>query len=217
MRGLIVLGGDAPAASLLAERFAWADVVVAADRGLQYAMDSDLLPNIVIGDFDSADVMLAERARMRGCDVRMLPSMKDRTDGQEALDIALALGCDEIALVGGFGGRFDHQFGHICLLVRALRHGAKAWMESLEERIACFEKGVAEIKGNVGDMVSILPFGEGLWVKKVEGLQYPIDNQALPIDYPYGISNVLTSASAFITITAGTAVVTHSLTPPAAG
>lgn len=209
MRGLILLGGDPPGGALLARRHSWADLTIAADAGLACALEAGIAPHIAVGDFDSAGEAAAERARAMGCEVRSLNPVKDETDGQAALDAALEAGCSEIAMLGGFGGRFDHQFAHVCLLVRALRRGASAWLEDGRQRVSCHGEGVAEVRGRAGDTVSVLPFGGGLWVERVEGLAYPIPDRALPPDTPFGISNVMTEGVARAHVRRGIAVVVH--------
>jgi thiamine pyrophosphokinase len=207
MRGLILLGGDSPGARLVRERAAWADTVIAADRGLSCAMEAGIALSVAVGDFDSIDRDVLEWARLAGWELRTLPAQKDQTDGQEAIDILLAAGCREICLLGGLGGRFDHQFAHLCLLMRAVHSGARAWMEDEHTRVECFGSGVARVEGRVGDTLSILPFGEGLHVERLEGLGYPIPDRDLPIDTPYGVSNVFTEECAVVHVTAGIAVV----------
>lgn len=209
MRGLILLGGDPPEMAHLAVRYAWADLTVAADSGLEAAMEGGLAPDIAVGDFDSAQEYAVRWAREMGCDVRELPAMKDETDGQAALDIALAAGCTQVAMLGGFGGRLDHQYVHLCLLMRAAGRGARAWLEDSHTRVECFGQGVANVQGKAGDTLSILPLGGGLWVERVEGLLYPIPDKELPIDRPFGVSNRMTEDIARVWIRSGTAVVIH--------
>ncbi len=210
MRGLIVLGGDAPGKELLLWRARWADWIVAADSGLACALDAGIRVDMAVGDFDSVAEGLVQRAEKLGCEIRALPKAKDQTDGQEALDTALARGANEIALLGGFGGRFDHQFAHICLLVRAVRRGARAFLESETTHVECFGPGVASLEGRRGEELSILPLGDGLFVERVEGLAYPIDQKPMPVEFPFGISNVFTAQQAKVYIRGGLAVVVRN-------
>ena len=67
------------------------------------------------------------------------PPEKDKTDTNIALDFALGAGYADITLLGGLGGRIDHEYSHFCLMKYALDRGGKLtlldgknklWMES---------------------------------------------------------------------------------------
>lgn len=75
---------------------------------------SDLLPDILVGDLDSASSEIVEAYKGRGVDVRDLSHDQDSTDLEKALSAASEAECERIVVAGQFAGvegRLDHTFG----------------------------------------------------------------------------------------------------------
>ena len=77
----------------------WADLVIAADGGVQCAMDAGFTPDIYVGDSDSGGHALI------GMECIPLPAEKDLTDLQAAYETALNRGARDIVFTGCTGGR----------------------------------------------------------------------------------------------------------------
>lgn len=94
--------------------------IIAADDGLRHAVPLGVAPELWVGDFDSSPV--EPPSAFAGLARETFPADKDRTDGELAIDSALARGATSLILVGALGGpRSDHAFAH---LVLALRYAA---------------------------------------------------------------------------------------------
>lgn len=201
MRALIVLGGDAPGEALLRAQAAQADLTIAADKGLEAFMRCRLMPDAVLGDMDSVrpDVLRAFEAG--GGRARILPTVKDDTDGVAALALALERGADDIVFLGALGGRLDHALGNCMLLVRAANRGARACLLSERERVLLI-RGRQEIRGHAGDTLSLLSLGKAT-IHSLEGLFYPLHEYEMTCDYPIGISNVFTQETAVVHVSKG--------------
>lgn len=107
MKALIVLGGDAPGVGLLKACAAEADFSIAADRGLEAFDAAGMEPDMLIGDMDSVSPQVLARYESR-LSADRLNCIKDDTDGEYALNLALEKGATEITLLGALGGRLDH-------------------------------------------------------------------------------------------------------------
>ena len=200
MRALIVLGGDAPGAQLLAQCMQDSELTIAADSGLAAFDAAGLMPDLLVGDMDSVDAGVLARYEGRMPEHRLC-CIKDDTDGVDALDMALAKGATEITFLGALGGRLDHALANLMLLVRAHKKGAKARILS---ETACIERvdGEAVLRGAKGETVSFLPLGTAAGVT-LTGLFYPLSNHTLTSDYPLGVSNVVTQDEARASVEAG--------------
>lgn len=200
MRGLIFLGGDAPSVELSRAQAALADFIVAADSGLVAADAAGISVDLVVGDFDSAPKELISRVNTR---LLRLPARKDQTDGEEALDQAMDAGCTSLVLLGGFGGRLDHQLANISLLARARQRGITAVMADESCKVYCFNEGSWRIDGASGDILSLMPMSDRVYFISTQGLEYPLVDSTLTITACRGISNVFEGTTAEITIGSG--------------
>ena len=128
---------------------------------------------------------------------------KDSTDGEIALQMLLSRGCRQIDVYGGGGGREDHLFGNLQLLVAAHRAGAHAVMHTKYTDISCGEGEICW-KGQRGKTLSLAPVGERAHIMESEGLRYPLQDLTLTAGSCRGISNVVLSDEARILCDEGT-------------
>lgn len=93
------------------------DLVIAADSGLDVALDAGFTPTHLVGDLDSISDAGTAWAAANGVPVDRHPADKDDTDTALALASAVALGARSIDLYGGTGvGRLDHLLGTLAAL-----------------------------------------------------------------------------------------------------
>ena len=206
MRALIVLGGERPGGALLARCAQESDLVIAADSGLEGFDAAGLVPDLLVGDMDSVEPGVLARYEGR-LPQRRLSSIKDDTDGVDALDLAIARGAEEITLLGALGGRLDHALANLMLLVRAHRHGVQARILAENVEIARVD-GEMTLSGAKGDTVSLLPLGQAKGVT-LEGFFYPLEEKTLASDYPLGVSNVVTQDRAVVRVREGDLILFH--------
>lgn len=208
MRALIVLGGDAPDRMLLLSCAGYADMKIAADRGLEAYMEAGIMPDILVGDMDSVSQEMLKNVQDT-VQVERLPVQKDDTDGVHALDTAIARGADQITILGALGGRMDHAMANLMLLVRAQRKGAYAEILDAHMRIVRVD-GEITLTGAKGDTFSLLPLGEANGIT-LSGCQYHSEEElAFDSGYPLGVSNVITEDDARITVKEGDLLFFHT-------
>ena len=97
-RFAILLGGDLTVTPRLKSQIRGARVI-AADSGMMHAAALHLVPELWVGDFDSAGSELT--MQYREVPRETFPAEKDATDGAIAVDAALSRGATEIVLLGG--------------------------------------------------------------------------------------------------------------------
>ena len=206
-RALVVLGGCAPGAAFLRKMAAESDFLLCADSGLDAAIAADVRPDAVIGDFDSAkpeSIAYMERENLPHI---VYPAIKDDTDGEYALNLALEKGATEITLLGALGGRLDHALANLMMVVRAARHGA--WAEIRAEGVRIVRvNGSYTLAGARGSTISLLPLGTARGVS-IRGCYYLIDDYTLESDSSRGMSNVVTADEAVITVREGDLLLFH--------
>ena len=128
----VVTGGEPPETALLDELVP-PQLVVAADSGADIALGLGLVPDVIVGDFDSVTPAGAAAAGEQ----RRFPTDKDATDLALALAEARHRGAGSISVVGGSGGRLDHFLANVAVLasdelaavrVDALMGSARLWV-----------------------------------------------------------------------------------------
>ena len=105
----------------LRERPAPEDLVIAADAGAIACQAAGLVPDVLLGDFDSMEPPGGSAKVVR------LPVEKDDTDTLAAVRSALEQKFDTFYIYGGTGGkRLDHTLANLqtLLLTPAAGHGA---------------------------------------------------------------------------------------------
>lgn len=188
MEALIVTGGECPSPSALEVLARAADLVVAADSGLDALAPTSILPDYIVGDFDS----LTDRSllkRYENSHIIKYPSDKDATDTEIALDLCLAKGADRISVAGGGGGRLDHLLGILYLFKRPGRPWA--WHGSRESAYLVPPGSLGTFKVELGATVSVFPLMEGSAGMESAGLKWPLEGLAWDPGR-YGISNEAT-------------------------
>lgn len=202
MRACILTGGTLGDISRVSARLPHMDYVICADDGLAYAEDLGLVPDRVVGDFDSADPALLSLYRDRGVLFDQYPVRKDQTDTQIAVDTLLAMGAGEIWIVAGAGTRLDHSYANLMLLFRIADTGVNAFLINQYNLIIPVRKEL-DIQGEPGQVVSFLPFGGDATVDSATGLSYPLDGLHLGMMEPVGISNVMLGEKAHVRLKKG--------------
>ena len=182
---------------------------IAADGGTRHLFRLGLPPDVVIGDMDSLSFeMLTWLAEAESEMIRYDP-VKDETDLELALLYAQKFG-EEILLFGVLGGRLDQMLANILLLAHpALLDSSIMLVEEYER--AWLVANHMEFKGQIGDTVSLIPLGGDVLVKKTVGLRWPLTDSVLSFGLARGVSNVMTSVTASVTVDSGKLLCIHSL------
>jgi thiamine pyrophosphokinase len=208
MKAAILSNGTPGTDAALLTEIKAADLIVCADGAAGWAAEAGIHPHTLIGDMDSIAADLPAKFAQAGVEVITLEREKDLTDTEAAVELALMRGADEFLIAGGTGGRLDHTMGNILLLVKLTQQGKKAVLAGEGQRVIA-ASGEAIIHGRAGDTVSIIPFGEDIFIRATSGLQYPVHCRSISPNTTLGISNVMTRRTSQITIERGTAIIIH--------
>ena len=88
------------------------DKWIGVDRGAFYLMDHHIIPDAIVGDFDSVTADEFARISEAVAAIEQFQPEKDETDTDLALLHAIQYNPTVIYLTGVTGGRLDHRGGH---------------------------------------------------------------------------------------------------------
>jgi thiamine pyrophosphokinase len=170
---------------------------IAVDGGVRHLRGLNIIPDILIGDLDSIKGQDLEWCKELHVEIHQYPREKDQTDFELALDYAMKKNRDKIVVFGALGGRIDHTLANIGLLSNPYYADKNIKIFSNNEYIY-FLRSPTTIKGNNGDIISLIPWGEPVLGVTTTGLKFPLNNEELLPDRSRGISNVMSSNEAII-------------------
>ena len=193
----------------LRERPAPGDFTIAADAGYRICRQAGIVPDLLLGDFDSMEVP-ADFAN-----IRRVPVEKDDTDTMLAIKTGLAEGCGEFYLYGGTGGkRLDHTLANLQSLLYLRRRGARGWLYDDDFVWTAMENESLTIRRTVEwGLFSAFCLGDKAEGVDETGFQYPLKDAVLTPEFPLGVSNHILEPSAVITVRRGALAVGWQLPP----
>jgi thiamine pyrophosphokinase len=198
---IVFAGGDRPPPRVL-EGLDHADLVIAADSGLEHALALGVHVDLVVGDLVSVTPASLALARAAGTSVEQHPEAKDFTDLELALDAARVRGARRVVVLGGSGGRVDHFFANLLALARP-ELGELRVEARLGDADVVVVRTEVTITGTPGQLVSLLPVGGPAHRVTTVGLRYPLRGETLHPGSTRGVSNELLDTEAQVSLTGG--------------
>ncbi|MCC8142054.1 MAG: thiamine diphosphokinase [Lachnospiraceae bacterium] len=213
MNSMIITGGqiDLPFAKTILESQAW-DLVISADLGLHFCLEAGVVPDVILGDFDSVEPKdLAYAQEHYPERLFRFPAEKDETDTELAVDCALRAGADRITILGGTGDRMDHVLGNVQMLKKALDAGAVCFLMDPHNRIRMIREDLTmNREAQFGDYVSLIPFTPEVEGLSLTGFVYEVEDLTLQSGTARGISNEIRDEEALISFQNGILLVIES-------
>lgn len=164
------------------------DYIISVDGGATHLRKMGIVPDILIGDFDSANSEDLNFFIEQGVEVHRFPAEKDMTDSELAIEKALDEGADELLFIGAMGSRADHSFANILLLKKLLDLGIEASIVNENNRIYMFNSTFSMSRLE-GYKLSLIPISEKVTGVTTKGLKYPLNNAAMDLGTSWGVSN----------------------------
>ena len=203
----VFAGGDMPDSKPcnMPEYYDMCSFVICADSGYRHAKRLGIVPDIIVGDFDSYGGELPEGVEI----IRTVPE-KDDTDTLMAVKKAIELGYKEIMLFGALGGkRFEHSIANIQTMIYAREHGCKLGIygesalliQGAEDGERCY------LREDEGTYLSAFAMTESADIEYMRGVKYPLKDYHMVQSFPIGVSNEITSLTADIKLKSGLVLV----------
>lgn len=188
------------------------DVILAADSGMEYLYRNQLRPDIIVGDFDSVRSDIVDFYR-KDAQIRFveLNPVKDDTDTESAVRLAIASGAGKITLLGATGTRLDHVLGNIELLGIGLEAGVPITLLDAHNRIRMLREGITLKKSEqFGTYLSLIPYTAEVSGVTLRGVKYPLTEYCLKGFRSIGVSNEICDEEALISFREGILLVIES-------
>lgn len=206
-RQCVILGAgkiaDYPA---VAAEIADGAFVLCADGGYYHCKALGVVPDLLIGDFDSLGAPLPSDLPQIA-----LPPDKDYTDATLALAHARSLGFRDFLLTGMLGGRLDHTLANLQNLADCARrgHSARITDGSTWGRALAALEGPAELalEPRPNHYFSLIALSERCEGVTIKGGLYPLEDYPLLNHVPRAVSNEFTGEPVTVSLREGVLLV----------
>jgi thiamine pyrophosphokinase len=207
-RIIIFANGELPDLSRARALLQPGDTIICADGGTLHALALGIQPDLIIGDLDSADPGVVQTFREAGVAIEIHPRDKNETDLELAINRALEMKPERLAIVAALGGRLDQTLANITLLADPRLADFDVRLDDgVEEVQLCRDR--VEVRGRAGDLVSLIPWQGAVSGVQTEGLKWPLQRETLYPDKTRGISNELVGEAATVSMESGLLLIVH--------
>lgn len=149
------------------------DAVICADGGYSHAVACGIVPDWLVGDFDSnREEHLPEQV------IRVKPE-KDDTDFYLALTQGISLGFQKFIVYGALGGRMDHTWANIQTVAQMLLNGVQVTLLDEKNEVTALLPGKYEIRRDSYPFVSLFAFSSQCEEVTLTGMKYPLTRYLL--------------------------------------
>ena len=180
--------------------------LIAADRGVEFFMGTDLEPDVAVGDFDS---LSAEGAKymetLKHTEIRRLKPEKDDSDTQSAANYAIEQGTERIMILGATGNRIDHLMANFGLLMLGKTKQVQIVLVDAYNYMSLIESGmILKKEEQFGKYVSFFPIEGEVTGLTLKGFKYPLNSDTLKVeDSGLTVSNEISDPEAEVTFETG--------------
>lgn len=201
MNGLLIASAPETQLDYVRELADQADYILCADGGLRHARALGLVPDLVIGDFDSG------KRPDRGEVITLRPG-KDDSDLMCCAREAMRRGCTSLTVCCASGGRIDHFLSNLSLLEYLYGCGIEGLFCDKQNRIRFHGGGQNTYRRDTRyQYVGIIPLDACLHGVTLTGLKYPLTDAEVRRDHVITISNEPIADEYTICIVEGRALV----------
>ena len=155
--------------------------VIGVDHGVEFLYEHNIMPSYIVGDFDSASKEVADYYRNETTvPIREFNPVKDASDTEIAIRLAMTLGGKEIVILGATGGRIDHLWANVQSLSIPFRAGVDARILDSQNSIRLIGgRTVLKKEETYGPIFSVFPLGKEVFGFSINGAKYPLKNHIL--------------------------------------
>lgn len=209
MRVLVVTGGSKPNKERILEFLKEDDYIIGSDSGCNCLKEYNIIPNLILGDFDSVDEAVLDYFKGNNVEIMKYPSDKDYSDTHLAYSEGVKRGGNKFLIFGATGSRLDHTLGNIGLLLIGAKNNTEVTIIDNNNRIYIKEKDF-KIKGSFGETISFHALSDEVKGFTIKGAKYNIEDYTLNLLEPRAISNEFLDEDIEVSFKSGKVLVLHS-------
>lgn len=204
---IIIANGDSPKRGVINYlQKNGAEYIIAADGGANSVYKLGIVPNSIIGDFDSIKSKVKEYFSDKSEIIKY--DRQDGTDVEKALKFAIEKGYETVYLLGGTGDRMDHS---ICNLGIVLKFYARIRIILLHGKTILHPYSSDVVLQTIpNETISLYAFDDKTKITSA-GLKYPLKKATLRFGVSESTSNVALGNKVNLTINDGIIFVIREL------
>ena len=134
---IIVSGAPDDDYEFLKEKLNDGAYIIAADSGYLKCIKVNVIPDLIIGDFDSSPIPDVNTEIMK------LPAEKDDTDTFYCVKKAIELGFKEIEILCAIGNRADHNYSNMLCLDYCRKNSVKCSISNRRNRLQLVDNEIS--------------------------------------------------------------------------
>ncbi len=177
------------------------DLIIAADGGYDTLIALGITPDLLMGDFDSISKI------PEGIPTLRFPVRKNETDMYLCYLEGRRRGYSDFSIYGGMGGRSDHSFANLSLLLLIRKNGDTATIYTDNEEFTVLKDEERTFIGNRKDKFSVFAFGGNAGCVSIKNAEYEAENIDLTPEFPLGVSNAFLDTPTTISVKKGALLV----------
>lgn len=172
--------------------------VIGVDKGVEFLYYHQIMPDYIVGDFDSTREEIRDYYKNEtNVPIREYNPVKDASDTEIAIRLAMTLGAKEMIILGATGSRIDHLWANIQSLSIPFKAGVDAKIMDRQNLISIIGEGETHLRRSeaYGTYFSVFPMGDEIFGFNIKGAKYPLRNHTLKPCNSLCVSNEIAEGS----------------------
>lgn len=172
--------------------------VIGVDKGVEFLYYHQIMPDYIVGDFDSTREEIRDYYKNEtNVPIREYNPVKDASDTEIAIRLAMTLGAKEMIILGATGSRIDHLWANIQSLSIPFKAGVDAKIMDRQNLISIIGEGETHLRSSeaYGTYFSVFPMGDEIFGFNIKGAKYPLRNHTLKPCNSLCVSNEIAEGS----------------------
>lgn len=184
------------------------DFFIAADAGYEKAIEANITPDLLVGDFDSlsqsAFPHLSDIEKTDGPQFVRFPIDKDYSDTYLALEEGIKRGFNCFDIYGALGGdRFSHTMANIQTMYAMKKKQVNVTVIGQNEILYFLQNETLTLTLPPLSTFSVFSLEKETLGVTITGAKYNLENTTLSSDFPLGLSNKTVQDEVLITVGEG--------------